>query len=113
MKLIENSLSYLAAFQDEDDEHCEDSSTNELSDAENTFVELIPYESDSDDKAEDDQGEVEHGASTSLQLESVVTETKNNDEIPLKPFENDVASSHGTLLDTIKCEIVSILPRNP
>lgn len=100
-------------FQDDYNEYSEDKSGNHSADEDNPIVELIPYESDIEEdgqkEEEEEVGGMEHAISTPQQHKPTDMD-RNNVKISVTSatLENDVHVNHETLLDTIKCEFVSI-----
>lgn len=100
-------------FQDDYNEYSDDKSGNDFADEDNYLVELIPYQSDVEEEEEEEEGGMEHTISKTLQKRANGIENRNNVKIPVTSMtlEKDVHVNHETLmnLDTIKCELVSIM----
>lgn len=101
-------------FQDDYNEYSDDKSGNDFADEDNYLVELIPYQSDvEEEEKQEEEGGMEHTISKTLQKKANGIENRNNVKIPVTSMtlEKDVHVNHETLmnLDTIKCELVSIM----
>lgn len=72
----------------------------------------MPYVSDDKEQEYKEEAGMEHEISTSLQHQSEDIEIRNNgktkESINSMAVDKDIDVKHETLLDTIKCELVSI-----